>query len=46
MLRSTCNEIIILKAKKQKTNTNILKNGSLIKTYTFKIVNDISEKSI
>lgn len=45
MLRSTCNEIIILKAKK-KTNTNILKNGSLIKTYTFKIVNDISEKSI
>lgn len=44
MLRSTCNEIIILKAKKK--NTNILKNGSLIKTYTFKIVNDISEKSI
>lgn len=43
MLRSTCNEIIILKAKKK--NTNILKNGSLI-TYTFKIVNDISEKSI
>lgn len=45
MLRSTCNEIIILKAKR-KNKHKYFENGSLIKTYTFKIVNDISEKSI
>lgn len=43
MLRSNCNKIFI-KKKQNKTKTNILKNGSIIKEYTFNIVNAISEK--
>lgn len=43
MLRSNCNKIFI-KKKQIKTKTNTLKNGSIIKEYTFNIMNAISEK--
>lgn len=43
MLQSNCNKIFI-KKKQIKTKTNTLKNGSIIKEYTFNIVNAISEK--